>query len=288
MSLIFFFFVFFIFFSTFIDKTLSSHFRGGTISWAPVNPSVSFPVASVPVEVTMRFFWNIAFNWGSPSSCTGTNCCNSAAAVTASKLFGDSTNLNSQNGPFWSLSSQANCYAYSTTNAWSAQKRTQTQSIITTSQVTAMWSNSAWITGVVNINMTSYWYLSVVFNLAQRADTGKINTSPVTSMVPYVIISSNCTNNRSVTIPVTDADGDVVRCICKYNLCIANAFMDENNCVLYFNPTVTGYYAIEIEIQDFATASSTTPLSTVPLVFLVSVVNSGATCCSDGTNNCRK
>ena len=62
----------------------------------------------------------------------------------------------------------------------------------------------------------------------------------------------------------------------------------EHNCILYFNPSVVGYYAIELQIEDFATASSTTPMSSVPLVFLVSVVNSGATCCAEGTNSCRK
>ena len=107
-------------------------------------------------------------------------------------------------------------------------------------------------------------------------------------MVPYVIISANCANNRSVSIPVTDVDRDIVRCRCNYNLCISKAVMDKDNCILYFNPSVVGYYAIEVQIEDFATASSTTPMSSVPLVFLVSVVNSGATCCADGTNDCRK
>ena len=237
----------------------------------------------------MRFFWNIAFKWVSPSSCTGTSCCNSAADITAGTLFGDSEGLVSQNGPAWTLDTQANCYDYSTTNAWSAQRRTQTQSIITSSKVTAMWSNSPWVTGVVNINNTSDWFLAVVFDLSKRADTGKINTSPVTTMNTYVILSSNCANNISVPIPVSDSDGDVVRCRCNYNLCIFNAVMDNDNCILYFNSTAVGFYAIELILEDFATASSTTPLSSVPLVFLVSVTSGGsATCCADGTNDCRK
>jgi hypothetical protein len=108
-------------------------------------------------------------------------------------------------------------------------------------------------------------------------------------MNPYVILSSSCANNISVPIPVTDADGDVVRCRCNYNLCIADAVIDKNNCILYFNPANVGFYAIELVIEDFATANSTTPMSSVPLVFLVSVTSGGsATCCADGTNDCRK
>jgi hypothetical protein len=275
----------FIYFIYFVYKIESSHFRGGTISWTPVDPSVTFPVASVQVQVTTRFFWNIAYGW---SGC-GTSCCNSAAAVAAGTTYGDGAGLISQSiTPSWSLSTLAECYDFSTANSWSAQKRTQTQSMITSTKFTAMWTSNAWIAGVNNINNTGTWYMVVMFDLSQRADTGKINTSPVTSMVPYVIISANCANNRSVSIPVTDADGDIVRCRCNYNLCISNAVMDIDNCVLYFNPNVVGYYAIEVQIEDFSTASSTTPMSSVPLVFLVSVVNSGATCCADGTNDCRK
>jgi hypothetical protein len=260
------------------DKVESSHFRGGTISWAPIDSSVTFPVASVQVNITMRFFWNL--------NAVFINVCNTPALVASGNLFGDTGNLNSLNGPYWSLDSRANCYAYDTVNAWQAQRRSQTQSVITTSQVTAMWKGNAWINGVNNINSTSYWYLVVMMDLSQRVDTGKINTSPVTSMIPYVIIAANCTNNRSITIPVYDADGDVVRCRCNYDICLSIAFMDKDNCILYINPTAAGYFAVELQIEDFASASSTTSMSSVPLVFLMSVVNTGATCCSDGTNDC--
>ena len=263
------------------NQVKSSHFRGGTISWAPINPSITFPVASVQVNITMRFFWNLY------SSVVGfVNVCNTPALITSGNLFGDTTNLKSLNGPYWSMDSRGNCYAYDTVNGWQAHRRSQTQSIITSSQVNAMWSNGDWITGVNNINSTTKWYMVVMIDLSQRADTGKINTSPVTSMVPYVIIAANCTNNRSITIPVYDADGDVVRCRCNYDICLSIAYMDKSNCILYINPTATGYYAVELQIEDFASSSSTKPLSSVPLVFLMSVVNTGATCCADGTNNC--
>lgn len=123
----------------------------------------------------------------------------------------------------------------------------------------------------------------MLIDASQRADTGLINSSPVTSMIPYVILSVACTNNRSIEIPVTDADSDVIRCRCNYNTCLGNLFVDADNCIIYFNPTSVGYYAVEIQIEDFMNTASVTPLSSVPLVFLVNVISGSSRCCQTGT-----
>ena len=257
----------------------SSHFRGGTISWAPVDPYAS--TSSVQVQISMRFFWYLYY-----SSFIGK--CDSAAAVAAGTLYGDTALLTSMNGPVWSLSTLANCYGYNTANEWSAAKRNQTVSVITSTAVSAKFTSCCWITGVSNVQKTNSWSMIVTMNLAKRADTGKINSSPITSMAPFAIISANCTNNRSISIPVSDPDNDVVRCRCNNNICLPFASIDQANCILYFNPTVTGYYSVEIQIEDFASSSSTVALSSVPLVFLVNVTNAVNRCyvCSDGSNSC--
>ena len=41
-----------------------------------------------------------------------------------------------------------------------------------------------------------------------------------------------------------------------------------------------GWYAVAIQIEDFATTTSTTPLSSIPLQFLVYVFDSSASCAS--------
>lgn len=54
------------------------------------------------------------------------------------------------------------------------------------------------------------WAITVRGNLARRSDNGKINSSPVTTTTPIVRVQHGCTH--TITIPVQDADQDVVRC----------------------------------------------------------------------------
>ena len=68
-----------------------------------------------------------------------------------------------------------------------------------------------------------------------------------------------------------DADGDLIKCRCSNNVCLSGLTMDVNNCIIYFNPTVSGYYTIEIIIEDYARQASNSPLSSVPVQFIVFV-----------------
>ena len=53
-------------------------------------------------------------------------------------------------------------------------------------------------------------------------------------------------------------------------------------CALTFtaNSLSTGWYAVALQIEDFASTTSTTPLSSIPLQFLVFVFSSSASCAS--------
>ena len=66
----------------FINSSEQSHFRGGTISYAPVNPYDTG--SSVQIAITTRFFWNI----------NTFAACNQASDVPVGALFGDSSLLN--------------------------------------------------------------------------------------------------------------------------------------------------------------------------------------------------
>ena len=39
-----------------VNETNQDHWRGGTISWAPVENSVVFPIASANVSIRQRYF----------------------------------------------------------------------------------------------------------------------------------------------------------------------------------------------------------------------------------------
>ena len=53
-----------------IEKSRHDHFIGGVITWRPLNPSISFPIARTQVLMTTRFFWCACFN----STCLCLNC----------------------------------------------------------------------------------------------------------------------------------------------------------------------------------------------------------------------
>jgi hypothetical protein len=92
-------------------------------------------------------------------------------------------------------------------------------------------------------------------------------------------MSTYCTHNQSLFIPVYDADGDIIKCRCSNNICLSGLTMDEDNCILTFNPTVIGFYTIEISIEDYAPSMSNIPLSSVPLQFIVFVQANTSFCC---------
>ncbi len=76
----------------------ASHFRGGTISWSPVNPNTTTtPIpAYIEVAITTRFFWAI-------STATA---CDSTPEIAAHALIGDSTSITPLTGhASWSIKS---------------------------------------------------------------------------------------------------------------------------------------------------------------------------------------
>ena len=133
--------------------------------------------------------------------------------------------------------------------------------------------------GIVTIDGTDTWYVDVDIDLSKKDGSGKINSSPITTLdCGLVEISLGCTGVQQLQIPVSDPDGDTVRCYCTSNICVPVVTIDPNTCIITFTPT-NGYYAVAIDIQDFD-AGSSTPKSTVPLQFIVYM--------SPGTANCRK
>lgn len=127
------------------------------------------------------------------------------------------------------------------------------------------------------------WQVTGRIDLTVRPD-GILNTSPVTSTLPVIYRTINVQHVH--VIQMADADStDILRCRWSTNLTIANPNnYDEcgsacaptlpsynliaENCTLVFTITVTDYYAVALQIEDFYSASSTTPMSSVPIQFL--------------------
>ena len=243
----------------------ASHFRGGTISWAPVNPIVSFPLPTeVEVAITTRFFWNLN---------TYIGLCDSSACVANATLFGDNTFITPNNGPYWSISALTNCYDFNVVDTWAAGVRTQIVNVTTSQVVSASFTSCCWIANIVSLTGLSSWNLTFFMDLRPRADnTQRINSSPTSDIVPFVKLSTDCVYNQSLVIPVSDADGDLVRCSCAGNTCLPDFAMDSDACIMYMNPVMSGYYALEVVLEDYPRGGVGGPLSSVTLQFIAYVV----------------
>ena len=115
-------------------------------------------------------------------------------------------------------------------------------------------------------------------NLAEVAAAGRVsNSSPQTKMSPVLRVQQGCTH--TINIPVEDADGDDVRCrwselslkecggVCGSSY---DAVLDSHACrITYTAPRRTGYFAVALQVEDFADSQSTVAMSSVPLQFMI-------------------
>ncbi|KAJ8308076.1 hypothetical protein KUTeg_012950 [Tegillarca granosa] len=137
------------------------------------------------------------------------------------------------------------------------------------------------------------WNVETVVDLRTRNDTKKINSSPISGSRPmYRGNTPHCSRlqygcNNTLTLPMTDADGDIVKCrwssgtecasVCNG---LPNAVLDTDTCTLIFHSTSAnqytsnGWYAVALTVEDYprsaisiggATVLQTTPLSSVPI-----------------------
>jgi len=140
----------------------TSHFRGGTISWAPVDPDViySTPMPSyVEVAITTRFFWAIST----------APLCDTTPEIAAHALIGDSTSITPLTGPAsWFINSQVNCYDFSVTDGWSAGVRTQIVNVSTAVEVISNYTSCCWVTGVTSVSGSTSWSLPFTIDLRGR------------------------------------------------------------------------------------------------------------------------
>ncbi|KAK3612247.1 hypothetical protein CHS0354_039529 [Potamilus streckersoni] len=103
-------------------------------------------------------------------------------------------------------------------------------------------------------------------------------------MQPILRLPQGC--QYTITIPVYDYDGDIVRCrkaSRNEDECggICDAFpaeFDEDACLILFNATYDGWYGVAVQIEDFSKANPGQPLSSIPLQFLVYVPPSQKGC----------
>ncbi|XP_076070857.1 uncharacterized protein LOC143042452 isoform X2 [Mytilus galloprovincialis] len=263
-----------------MKKCATTHFRGGTISW-------KYLYTSNEVEITYR----LTFRRGAFER----HECNDSTIINGDLVTGE--------GSLQCISGCSNiativpsmnyyCTDYSVDEDWTSgqDSTTYTFSATTTNVFHFGYQACCWIT-LVEANdgdtTSAYWSLLTTANLTTRIDTGKINISPISAMQPILRLKQGC--SYSIKIPVADDDGDIVRCrwstkspddecgeVCNT---LSTSIINEDDCVLQYTASgSTGWYAVALQIEDYATSIDTKPMSSVALQFMIYVLNSTELC----------
>ncbi|KAL3881494.1 hypothetical protein ACJMK2_027926 [Sinanodonta woodiana] len=243
-----------------------SHFRGATFSWKPTDNLNE-------VEISYRVSWT-----RSRSFCDQTTISSGTLISTGDemKCF---VNCNGTMGVLF-----FKCTDFSVTEDWTTGRGSIVYKFPSSNSYYEFgFQGGAWISLVHAGN--GNWEMRVKANLAPRADTGRVNSAPQFDISPIVRLSYGC--QHKIRIPFSDLDGDEVRCrwaesaqqecasICNG---FVGAVLDQSTCTLTYNANASsGYYAVAIQMEDF-TPGSTTPLSSVPIQFLVNVYSISHVC----------
>ncbi|CAF1215305.1 unnamed protein product, partial [Didymodactylos carnosus] len=275
------------------------HFNGGTITWRPANKTAT----GSPVEIIITQI----YSWSS-----GKIYCTDAMIVNEQAI--DCTTYNS--GYFSGLKTQTlncigTCSYVAGGNAQGYNKSTliipyctDTNPIMGTnigqrSDEELLYVNDDFNVAFQSTSPMSWialalgpsnpvWSISCNIDLHLRPD-GYYNTAPVATMMSPINIQKNV--QETITIPVSDAnDGDILKCrwasgtsecgdACPPSSLPTGTTLTD--CTITITGTVNnGYYAIAVMVEDYYNSSSTSPMSSVPVQFLLKVVTP-TTCATD-------
>ncbi|CAF3215944.1 unnamed protein product [Rotaria sp. Silwood2] len=243
-----------------------SHFLGGTITWHPLNESgTGSPVAIV---ITQTYSWTYSL-----IPCT-------TAQIAAAQLIpvGGYTYLNTQ-----TLDCISNCNPGATGYApplvrpectdisapvgTTVGQRSDIVYLPAGDDFSAAFQQSAW--RPLATVASAAWSISTHISVKPRSDNGLYNNAPVATVMSPIQIPVN--QPTVITVPVADADGDPTRC----RWSTSSNGIDECGGVCPPSSLPSGaiiYPNCTIIITDFISSTSITPLSTVPVQFLVHVV----------------
>jgi hypothetical protein len=194
-----------------IDLVSGSHFNGGTITWQPLDSSNT--TSPVSIAITQTYSWvysvvpcnqssiatqtpiNTVYNNNDVVKCITS--CSSGYGYTSVPIARYCTNFspilgitNTQRTDIVQLSANAS-FSIAFTPASPAYWR-PLKAVSSASVTTATWS----ITTSINLN--------------KRADNGLINTAPIGNVISPIEITIN--TPQQITIPVIDANNDIVKC----------------------------------------------------------------------------
>ncbi|CAF4030879.1 unnamed protein product [Adineta steineri] len=128
---------------------------------------------------------------------------------------------------------------------------------------------------------TATWSMSAHIIVQPRSDNGLYNNAPVATVMSPINIPIN--QKTVINVPVADADGDITRCrwsttftecgdVCPPGSLPPSTVIYPNCTIVITGQHIDDWFAVTIMVEDFINSTSITPLSSVPVQFLVHVV----------------
>ena len=253
--------------------------------------------SNASILIHQRYFWNRQWSGFTPPYCT-------EADVTAQKSIPVNSsmtclsNCSSSSYPSSGLSTvmtTTDCDQNTIIESW-AGERYDTLALPLTTSITIGFQSSAWMANLY-LGSGKAWSIVNRLNLGLRPD-GYINSSPVTNTLPVVFYQIN--TQVVHVVQMADNDGtDILQCRwsnsasgSNYNrvdecggICSglpSSTVLTASNCTLSFTlPTANLYYACALQIEDYYSSSSTSPMSSVPIQFLFYGYTASSSACSE-------
>ena len=245
--------------------------------------------ASVTILIHQRYSWR--------RSSFATVC--SSTQVAAQTLVGSGTGaLTCPVGVcslYTNISTDVACTDFSVSGDLSSGERYDTRTLLLSQTYIVGFIGSAWLT--LAIGGGGNWNVISKIDLTVRPD-GLLNTSPVTITLP--ILYRQIYVQHVHIVQMGDADTtDTLRCrwatssnntngydecgsICAPSLPTGYTLFPDN-CTLIFTLNATLYYAVALQIEDFYSSASSTPMSSVPIQFLFYGISAPANCSTPPT-----
>ncbi|CAF1249577.1 unnamed protein product [Adineta ricciae] len=279
------------------DVIDGAHFRGGIISWRPLNPKPAPSDTTAVILIHQRYFWNRTWGSFTPRTfvCTEANVAaktNISVGAAYLQCLNNCPSSNYTNNTVSVTTKTTDCQNNSMIESVAGEKYDQVTLLLNTS-ITIGYQSNAWMAQLYK-GGGGDWSIVNRLNLVLRPD-GYINSSPVTNTLPVIFYQIKTPIVHIVQMADNDPT-DILKCrwsdansAYNYNqvdecggICSGlpiGAAVEPTNCTLTFNlPTADIYYAVALQIQDFYDSSYTIPMSSVPIQFLFYGYNITSTC----------
>lgn len=274
-----------------------SVYRGGTIS-ARV---LSFHSTNLSIEYTMKLYWESSFsNRAFCQPATYLTCDVGGLVTTFQYQYPCPSRSNCST---LITNCLTNCYQNTSDYYYGVKKYNKTFYAGTLGIFIATFAGRSQDVRWVQLDgggSTGIWRQRIRYDTNIISKYGNINQTPRVLMPNHLIKVPSGVNSR-IPIGYVDFDGDIVRCrwstnsseecggVCQnspdpplnkngssFDQAVPFADLKSNECFLdlnLFNTSITGRFAVAIQIEDFDSAASLNPLSSVPYQFLIEVTD---------------